>query len=679
MKQLEKVIEGCKAAYCSGVPIIYIATDNYNLVKRVAESDSMAELYYQYGEARKCRREIAEEGGNTEFIKSAEPLNFIEQIFCLSGEVEPIDVNTYKEEKLTSGKKEEKQLSENAGLNIANVERTVVERKKGVLRLTGRKVQSGAGEARLQPAVRVVYNFGVQGDNKALNAYIKKYISSPPDSAIRKCVVLLASAVPVIPEGLEPYIYVVDVPPLEYDEIAEIVNDFILCEREYGYNISEKFFDELVTRFKGMEDFKIIEILGRIKAENDFVCDIRNLRDPNEHRNNVYSCIKKEKEQLLKKTDILTYVEVEGDYTEDGKQKVNVGGLENLTEWIGVQNKILENLGTAEAKWGVSLSKGLIITGIPGCGKSLMAMYTAGEFNIPLIQMDMGSLQKKYHGESEASMRKALKLIEAMAPCVLWIDEIDKGFAGMKGSGEADGGASQRAMATFLTWMQTNKKPVFSFITSNDVTKIPSELLRLGRVGKKYSVAMPCCDECKKIFVAVLKKKSKKLPGLFAPEMFSEEYWRELLDGYCGENKKFLTGGDIDVIVNDAMTGYFLKKLEENNMQSGFYDADEFMECIKETIDKTTPYGQTNLKEIVEYYTKQEENCFETAGNGGVIVGTLEEELKTDEKTASGEALTDSEKNIKAKKDALGCYDRCMRAAILEKYKESKEKMKQCC
>ena len=129
-----------------------------------------------------------------------------------------------------------------------------------------------------------------------------------------------------------------------------------------------------------------------------------------------------------------------------------------------------------------------------------MAMYTAGEFNIPLIQMDMGSLQKKYHGESEASMRKALKLIEAMAPCVLWIDEIDKGFAGMKGSGEADGGASQRAMATFLTWMQTNKKPVFSFITSNDVTKIPSELLRLGRVGKKYSVAMPCCDECKKIF-----------------------------------------------------------------------------------------------------------------------------------------------------------------------------------
>ena len=155
MKQLEKVIEGCKAAYCSGVPIIYIATDNYNLVKRVAESDSMAELYYQYGEARKCRREIAEEGGNTEFIKSAEPLNCLEQIFCLSGEVEPIDVNTYKEEnktalKLTSEKKEEKQLSENTGLNIANVERTVVERtKKGVLRLTGRKVQSGAGEARL--------------------------------------------------------------------------------------------------------------------------------------------------------------------------------------------------------------------------------------------------------------------------------------------------------------------------------------------------------------------------------------------------------------------------------------------------------------------------------------------------------------------------------------------------
>ncbi len=678
MKQLEKVIEGCKAAYCSGVPVIYLVTDNYGLVKKVAESDSMVEIYYQYGEECKCRREILEAGGDISVVSSSAPLNLSESIFCLSGDVNPLETASVKKKKkpeipltLTARKED--------SLKIANVERTVVERtgKKALLLTTKEDSGKSAGtelpESNLKPSIHVVYNFGVQGDNKSLNRYIKKYIAAEPDSAMRKSVVLLASPTPVIPEGMEPYIYVVDVPALGYNEIAEIINGFIEGEREFGYSISEKFFNELVTRFKGMEDFKIIEILGRIKAENDFLCDIRNLRDPNQHRNSVYSCIKSEKEQLLKKTDILAYVEVEGDYVEDGKQKVNVGGLENLTEWIRVQNKILENLGTAESKWGVAFSKGLVVTGVPGCGKSLMAMYTAGEFNVPLIQMDMGALQKKYHGESEASMRKALKLVEAMAPCVLWIDEIDKAFAGMKGSGEADGGATHRAMATFLTWMQTNKKPVFAFITSNDVKKIPSELLRLGRIGKKYSVFMPDGKECRDIFRAVIKKKSKMHPGLFEPAILKDEYLDEVLV-YCGEKGKFLTGGDIDVIVNDAMTEYFLKKLEENNVQSGMYDADGFKSVLKSVIDKVSPYGQTNIKDIVEYYMNQEENRFEPAGKGGVITGALKDELEAEEKISVGKTLTPQEESVKENKEAPGVYDRSMRRAILDKYREITEK-----
>lgn len=177
MKQLEKVIEGCKAAYSSGVPVIYLVTDNYGLVKKVAENDSMVELYYQYGEECKCRREILEAGGDVSVISSSAPLNLKESVFCLSGDVEPVETAS-----VTKEKKPEMPLTltvkKEDSLRIANVERTVVKRtEKGGLRLTGGandgSGQDGLSETRLQPAIRVVYNFGVQGDNKALNAYIK--------------------------------------------------------------------------------------------------------------------------------------------------------------------------------------------------------------------------------------------------------------------------------------------------------------------------------------------------------------------------------------------------------------------------------------------------------------------------------------------------------------------------
>ena len=469
MRQVDKVIEECKMAYLANVPIIYIVTDNYQLIDEIVKSDKIVEMVYQYEDETLTKREIKAKGGNLEELGS--PLNYKRELYGTDIEI-PFPMTGY------------------SGPEI--------------------------------PQIGVVYNFDAETPkergHKQLVTYVEKYMLVSNTSAIKKSLMILVGSTVNIPRGLENYIQVIDVPPLESDEIVEIIKDFTKKRnKEYGYEISDEFLEGLVTRFKGFEKYKIIEVLHRIKENDNFIYDIKKGVNDNKaqesKRNTAYSYIKKEKEQILKKTDILSIEE---------DNNVSVGGLEILKSWIAEQKETLANLEFATYEWNVALAKGLLITGVPGCGKSLMAKYTAREFNnIPLIQMDIGKLQSKYHGESEANMRKALKIVQAMAPCVLWIDEIEKGFAGTGGSGEADGGANQRAFATFLTWLQNKKEPIFAFITANDISKLPPELLRLGRISKKYSVSMPTYDECVDIFIAQINKKSQNNSHLFDKTIYS--------------------------------------------------------------------------------------------------------------------------------------------------------------
>ncbi|HLA32725.1 MAG TPA: AAA family ATPase, partial [Pseudomonas sp.] len=156
-------------------------------------------------------------------------------------------------------------------------------------------------------------------------------------------------------------------------------------------------------------------------------------------------------------------------------------GLSNLKRWLGERQGIF-----LEGK-GVDLPKGVLLVGVQGGGKSLAAKAVAGLWGLPLLRLDFACLYNKFFGETERNLREALKLAEQMAPCVLWMDEVEKGLA----SGDHDGGVSQRVLGTLLTWMAERQAPVFMVATANDISRLPPELVRKGRFDELFFVDLP--------------------------------------------------------------------------------------------------------------------------------------------------------------------------------------------
>ena len=209
--------------------------------------------------------------------------------------------------------------------------------------------------------------------------------------------------------------------------------------------------NDIALSLKGLNEFQIKQILNL--AYQDGGCIDKNDKQ----------LILAEKEQLIKKSGMLEVINF--------SETINdIGGLENLKDWLRKKAKVFSNLDKA-IKFGVDVPKGIMIIGMPGCGKSLTAKATASLFEIPLVRLDIGRLLGKYVGESEGNMRKALKLSEAISPCVLWIDEIEKAFAGIGGTA---GGheVTVRLFGQFLTWLQEKQNTVFVVATANDTMSL---------------------------------------------------------------------------------------------------------------------------------------------------------------------------------------------------------------
>jgi AAA+ superfamily predicted ATPase len=184
----------------------------------------------------------------------------------------------------------------------------------------------------------------------------------------------------------------------------------------------------------------------------------------------------------------------------------DIAGLQRLREWLGKRKSALTQEGQ---KFGLVPPKGILITGVQGCGKSLAAKAIAGEWGFELARLDAGALYDKFIGESEKRLRKALDLAQKMAPLVLWIDEIEKAFASAGSSGEADAGLSQRLLATLLTWMQDRESGVFLAATSNNISALPPEMLRKGRFDEIFFVGLPGPDTRAALFAFHLKKRGR--------------------------------------------------------------------------------------------------------------------------------------------------------------------------
>ena len=248
--------------------------------------------------------------------------------------------------------------------------------------------------------------------------------------------------------------------------------------------------------------------------------------------------ISREKARTLKRSGLVEVVEA-------ATSLDDIGGLEHLKEWL---DRRAGAFTAAARSYGLPAPKGLLIVGIPGTGKSLTAKATAGAFGLPLLRLDMGRVFGGIVGQSEANLRAVIQTAEAIAPCVLWIDEIEKGFSGSQGGGSSDGGTSSRVFGSFLSWMQEKTKAVFVVATANDVSKLPPEFLRKGRFDEMFFVDLPDSKERAQIWDIVIAKYGRR-PNDFDPVVLARA---------CEQ----FTGAEIEAVFVDALHEAFAEGAE---------------------------------------------------------------------------------------------------------------------
>ncbi len=350
--------------------------------------------------------------------------------------------------------------------------------------------------------------------------------------------IFILSEIKVIPPELGNYITVFDIPLPTMEEILRIIHTFI---DDMEITVSKDVISDIAISFKGLNELQIKQILNLAYQDGGCI-DVEDKL-----------LILKEKEQFIKKAgmlEIVNFVERIDD----------IGGLENLKDWLIRKAKIFANLDKA-IKFGVDVPKGIMIVGMPGCGKSLTAKATAGLFQIPLVRLDIGRLLGKYVGESEENMRKALKLSEAISPCVLWIDEIEKAFAGVGGDGSGND-VTTRLFGQFLTWMQEKENTVFIVATANDISRIPPEFLRKGRFDELFFADLPNGEERKKILDIHLKKRNKWNKGIDSIALIKET------NGF--------NGADLEAVVKDCIEMAFIEGKE-------LVTTDDLLTIVKDT------------------------------------------------------------------------------------------------
>jgi SpoVK/Ycf46/Vps4 family AAA+-type ATPase len=312
------------------------------------------------------------------------------------------------------------------------------------------------------------------------------------------------------------------------DELKRIVKQAIeSCQRDgpVRVELAPADLDRLVERLRGFTAFEAERAITRaiLKDRSLGARDIETIVE-----------IKKD---LLKKDGVLEYISPEENLAE-------VGGFANLKAWLEKRKKAF---GPEARQFGIEPPRGILLLGVQGCGKSLVARAVAKEWGLPLLKLEAARLYDKYVGETEKNLEKALKMAEQMAPCVLMIDELEKGLSYNPG-GDADAGLSKRIFGRLLTWLNDRKAAVFVVATSNNITELPPELTRKGRFDEIFFVDLPNAVERRAIFTVHLRKR-KRNPGLFDLNALAEAS-----NGF--------TGAEIEQAVVSALYTAFSKGME---------------------------------------------------------------------------------------------------------------------
>lgn len=450
-----------------------------------------------------------------------------------------------------------------------------------------------------------------------------------------------------LPKVIAPYTRVIDINVLSDNEIINLIEQQLKKARIPSKVLTDKaeLFNKVKVSFRGFSHLLIIQLMNLMIRNGNIDTDRID-------ENGITRIINDAKKQMLSNTQGLKWEKTDSS---------DAAGMGVAVQWFQDKSGLFKDPKKA-AERHLDIPNAAIITGVPGAGKSLMAKMIARIFDAPLISFDMGAIRDKYQGESEHNMMEALRMAEQMAPCVLWIDEIEKAF---NSSSNGEDSLGIRLFGKFLTWMQEKSSACFVFATSNDVTKLPPELFRSERFDRKYFAFMPTAQECAEIFVSNLSKQQSDYKNmrdqmkreernnipkqLFDEDLLKLETWLNLLNSDRrqeiinsnliekknkrpnGENtismqweqrpsNKLFTGADITAIIKEAKF-YASKIANDNPVQNNesVYSRDVFLEQAKRAISEIKPYGQTNLRDIAKCYYLLYINQFESASKNNIL------------------------------------------------------------
>lgn len=349
-----------------------------------------------------------------------------------------------------------------------------------------------------------------------------------------------------IPDSLKEFVTLLEFPLPSYSEILEELNRLTSALQQ---DIKPETLNSIATACQGLSLERIRRVLSKVIAKYGEIDD------------SSPTLILQEKKQIIQQTQLLEFCLTD-------KALSDLGGLDNFKDWLKLRSKAFSQ---EAIEYGLPYPKGLLLVGVQGTGKSVAAKIIAHEWKLPLLRLDFGRLFASLIGQSEQRVRKMIEIAEALSPCVLWVDEIDKAFAGSQSSG--DSGTTSRVLATFITWLAEKTSPVFVVSTANNIEFIPPEILRKGRFDEMFFLNLPTREEREAIFEVHLRK--------YRPDAVTN-FQLPLL----GQLSKDFSGAEIEAVVIESMRLGFNENREFNN------------EDVLISIQNLVPLARTKSKEI---------------------------------------------------------------------------------
>lgn len=452
----------------------------------------------------------------------------------------------------------------------------------------------------INPALLYITDFQIYDEQKR-NFMLQTFLDNP---RLRNCFLLIASPELHIPDGFGDYIELIQDKYITRNDIAlKLTKDIRAEEVKRKKNFfSDEQIDRLAQDFVGLSESQVEAILERM---NGVLCTwLQN--------NRHLELITEEKKKEIAKDPTVRFRET--------PDKETVCGLDNYTNWLKARKDDFQHPLTAKNE-GTPAPKGVLLCGVPGTGKSVAARETARVLGVPLIQFEISRIQTKNFGGSEEKLRRYLDRISAFGSCVMLMDEIEKVFAVNESTHEV----KRSMLSLLLDWMQTREANVFTFITANDISSLPPELIRDGRISGRFFAFMPSRDDLCSIL-------QLKLKSLVAAKLFNEQFavliqnnlapgnpLAKMFDDIAEEAKKtqrnlFMTGANLEVLVE--MTNRKMRSITKPP-----YKMDLYLKTMKECAlsNDFVPQGQSNMEDIVQMWLAAQKRQYQDVSARGVL------------------------------------------------------------